>query len=1154
MKKMNSPVTSMSGHLILKCLLIMKFTLVCLLVFSLQTLAINSHSQEKITLNLREVPLETVFKSIEAQSNYRFVYSEEVMRNPGRVSINVRGEQVRNVLNEVLRNTALSFTTKDNNLILIVPQKLLSLTIRGKVTDEIGNTLPGVSVLEKGTSNGTVTGAQGAFAIDVKDETAILVISYVGYKDKEVLVGNSRNLAIELSPAEGSMDDVVVVGYGTQKRRDVISSMGTVNVQELQKAPVKSFEEALAGRIAGVQVTSSEGGPLASTNIVIRGNSSITQDNSPLWVIDGFPVENPDNNAINPKDIESITILKDAASTAIYGSRGANGVILVTTKSGKAGAPVVAFSGSMGYQRTLRRMEVMDPYEYVKLQTSYGGNTGTIAKLFYTPGDTTLKGQPQYVEGGRTLDYYRNVPYNNWQDLLFRDAPFSDYALSLSGGNEMTKYMLSLSTTSQLGTIINSDFKRHQGKFVLNQQVDKKTKVSMNVNFATTQTNGNTPSSFSTNSPSYSLLFGVWGYRPALSSNTTVEEQLDAEIDPDGQLDYAYNPIINTRNMYVNSVRNNLLANGALERKILNYLTLRITGGVNYTHLRRENFAGSNTQAGGIFSTSGPNGSFGNTEVMNMVNENTLNYSKTFIKKHTVDVLGGFSQQQVKVKSTGAAAMQVPNDNLGVSGLDEGIPLNLSSSSSNNALQSFFGRLNYRFNSTYYLSFTFRADGSSKFAPQNRWGYFPSAAVSWNVAKENFMKRQQVISDLKLRYTYGTSGNNRVSDFAYLSPIYLTNEAHYAFGNTYYKGAAHTILGNEELKWETTATSDLGLDLALWKNRVEFIFDYYRKVTKDLLLQATMPGHTGYASAMKNIGSVENTGYEFTVNTINIKKTDFNWSTNFNIAFNRNKVLSLNSGQRALVTQLNISTTPAFPYIAEVGGPIAQFLGYKWIGNYQYGDFDLLPNGTYVLKPNIAANGTRSTVQPGDIKYEDINGDGTITDADKIAIGSPNPDFIGGFSNNFAYKGIDLNVLFTFSYGNQIYNANRLLFEGGPTPYVNQFASFINRWTPENPTNELPRAGGASTRPYESSRVVEDGSFLRLQTISLGYNLPAGWISRAKLKNVRVHCAAQNLAIWTKYKGSDPEVSTRPGALTQGFDIFAYPRAFTLTFGLNCSF
>jgi len=890
----------------------------------------------------------------------------------------------------------------------------------------------------------------------------------------------------------------------------------------------------------------------------VRGLTSITQDNSPLYVVDGFPLESSAASTIDPATIKSITVLKDAASTAIYGSRGSNGVIVVTTTQGQAGAPVVRFDGYYGFQETLKRMDMMDPYEYVKLQIEL---VGYAAMKMYTPGDPALEDpedpdHDDYYPDGRTLEDYIDAPYNNWQSLLYRTAPVQNYSLSVSGGSNNNNYMISGSVTDQEGTIIKTGFKRYQGRFVFNQDINKKTRFNLNVNYANTATEGSSPSVYPSGaSVSYNLLYAVWGYRPAISPNSSLEDQLNSGIDPDGQLDYAYNPYVSAQNTDISSDSHNLAANAYIDYKITKDLVFRIRGGVTYNHRLGKEYYGENTSRGMAGSLMGPNGKITNSASTSLLNENTLSYKKVINQDHYLNMLAGFSVQRTRTNSSSAQASQVPNDALGVSGLDEGTPYAVGSASSNNFLCSYFGRVNYNYRSKYFLTGVVRADGSSKFAPGNRWGYFPSGAIAWDIAKENFMKPvKDLVSELKFRGSYGISGNNRIGNFEYLSAISLSNTYSYPFENVYEAGAVQSSLANSALKWETTATTDIGLDVSLWKDRVSLVVDYYKKVTDDLLLQATTPGHIGYTSAMQNIGKVKNTGWEFTLNTLNVTTKKFSWDSNFNISFNRNKVLELTSGQTGMITSVYFDTSPLYPYLAEVGGPVSQIIGYKWLGNYQYEDFDLLPNGTYVLKGNIPDNGTtRTAIQPGDIKYKDINGDGTITDADRMVIGDPNPLFTGGFSNNFTYRGFDLNVVLTFSYGNDVLNANRLLFEGAPKSWLNQFATYINRWTPENPTNEYPRVGGTPSVAV-SSRVVEDGSFLRLKTVSLGYKLPPRLLQKIHIKQARIYCSAQNLAVWTDYQGSDPEVSTRSGGLVQGFDFSSYPRSFSLTFGFNLTF
>lgn len=1140
---------------------------IIIMICFVQLFSLWESKAQAITIHQANKPVSEILRVIETTSDMVFFYNNNDVDLNRKVTLQVNNASIEKVLDLLFAGTQNTYKIDGRQVyIMKEPVKEVGIAqqkkkqITGKITDEQGEPIIGANIVEVGTTNGTLSDVNGIFSLQV-EENVILHISYIGYTSQDINTAGKTIFNIILQEETKALEEIVVIGYGDITKSALGgTSTSTVNVADMKKATVKSFEESLAGRVAGVQVTSSEGGPLSENTIIVRGHNSITQDNSPLWVVDGFPLESSSASTIDPATIQSITVLKDAASTAIYGSRGANGVILVTTTQGQAGAPVVKFDGYYGFQETLKMMELMDPYEYVKLQLEL---VGYAAKRLYTRGDPTLidPDDPEhddYIPSGRTLDYYKGAPYNNWQKMLYRTAPIQNYSLSLSGGTNTGNYMISGSLTDQKGTIIKTGFKRYQGRFVFNQNINPKTKFNLNVNYANVGTEGRSPSVYPTGaSNSYSLLYAVWGYRPAVSSNSSQEEQLTSGIDPDGQLDYAFNPYISTRNTDISSDRHNLAANAYIDYKITQDLTFRISGGVNYNHLLGKEYYGKNTSRGMAGSLMGPNGRISNSAATRLLNENTLTYKKVF-KKHYLNLLAGFSAQKTTTESSSAQASQVPNDALGVSGLDEGTPYAIGSASSNNFLNSYFGRINYNYQSKYFLTGVVRADGSSKFAPGNRWSIFPSGAIAWNIAKEKFMKPfTNLVSELKLRGSYGASGNNRIGDFAYMSAIDLSDiTTSYPFENVYEQGAVQSSLANRDLRWETTATTNIGLDVSLFKDQINLIVDYYKKVTSDLLLQATTPGHIGYTSAMQNIGEVQNTGWEFTLNTLNVTTKKFSWDSNFNISFNRNKVLKLTSGQRGMITAVYVSVNPSYSYLAEVGKPISQIIGYKWLGNYQYEDFDLLPNGTYVLKGNLPDNGykSRAAIQPGDIKYKDINGDGTINDADRMVIGNPTPLFSGGFSNNFTYRGFDLNVLLTFSYGNDVVNANRIYFEGFPKAYLNQFATYINRWTPENPTNEYPRAGGASQDATVTSRVVEDGSFLRLKTVSLGYKLPSALLQKIHIKQARIYCSAQNLAVWTGYSGSDPEVSTRSGGLVQGFDFSSYPRSFSLTFGCSLTY
>jgi len=1015
----------------------------------------------------------------------------------------------------------------------------VAIRVTGRVVDEKGVPMPGVGVKVKGSPISTVTNQDGKFTIEVPDEKVVLVFSFIGYLTKDRTVGTDRNIEVTLLENVSQLNEVVAVGYGTVARRDLTGSVGSVSMEDLQKAPVRSFDEALAGRVAGVQVSSDTGQPGSAINIIIRGNNSLTQDNSPLYIIDGFPLENPNNNIINPEEIESIEVLKDASSTAIYGARGANGVIIITTKRGKVGAPKINYNGSYGIQQVIREMELFSPYEFVRYQLERDATNS----------------QQSYLSDGRTLEDYRNVTGVNWQDQLFNTRPMHNHNLSISGGTDQTRYFVSGSYVDQKGIITNSGYSRYQGRFNLDQYINKNFKVGINVNYSNLQRNGTVPSDGTMSETG--LMFSVWGYRPVTGKSIVDLEDDPIDNDLDLVNDSRFNPLFSAENELRRNTTNSLRADGYAEYNILKNLKLRVTGGLDRNSTKNEVFNNSLTRSGSPFTQSGKsngvNGSVTLSERSTYVNENTLTYNKTFNKNHRFTALAGATFQGSNIMVNGAAAEKLPNENLGLAGLDEGIPVSIRASESEYTLASFLGRVNYNYKSKYLLTASFRTDGSSKFASGNKWGYFPSAGVAWTISEEKFLKNVSWLSNAKFRLSHGITGNNRVSDFAYLSVISLPADIGYSFGNGQVNAAIPSSLGNRNLKWETTRQTDLGLDLGFFKQRLSVEVDLYRKNTYDLLLQARLPNSLGFNSSIKNIGKVQNEGLEFTVNSVNLSRSSkLSWTTNFNIAFNRNKVLELSENQTSFATFMNwdgnYRNLPL--YIAQLNQPMAMYYGYIWEGNYQYTDFD--QSGTaYTLKNNVATNGNdRATIRPGDIKYRDVNGDGVVDANDRVVIGNPNPDFIGGLSNNFAYGGFDLNVFLQFSVGSEIYNANRLVFEGMGRPQQNMFATYANRWTPENQNNEYYRTNGWGPYAY-SSRVIEDGSFLRLKTVQLGYSLPAKMLSKYKIKALRVYAAAQNLYTWTKYSGFDPEVSSMYSALTPSFDYSVYPRARTITFGLN---
>lgn len=1065
---------------------------------------------------------------------------------------------------KIFKITLITFLTGS-----FLPNKVVAQDkiIIGVVVDENGETLPGVNVKIKGEQIATVTGIDGKYSISYKSNSSVLVFSFIGFESKEVTVGSKKQISLTLTPSSIDLNEVIIqTGYGSTRKSDLTGSIASVKVKELQKAPVTSFEDALAGRVAGVQVISGDGQPGDAPNIVIRGNNSINNSNAPLYVIDGFPIEDPNNNAINPQEIESIDILKDASATAIYGSRGANGVIIITTKRGKVGSPVVSYNGFYGLNsvNSQSRVELMNPYQFVKLQTELDENGAAGA----------------YFKGGKTLESFRNVAGVDFQDQLFSVSPFQNHYVSLTGGTQDTRYTASASYTDQQGIIVNSGFKRYQGRASLDQQVNKKLKLGTNITYSSSVANGTQPRSQNNsggNDVTFNLLYQVWSYRPVtgdLDIEGLTDEFLDPENGPNSG-DYRVNPYFSAVNEYRGDFSKTFRGNVYAEYQFTKDLKLRINGSTNLRDNRSERFYNFNTRQGSPLTRSGiengRNGSINNNERFDFSNENILTYDKKFNKNHRLTATAIFSNQYNKTKSQGFRAIRVPNENLGIYGLGESLSSDSyqSSGGSTYTLLSYAGRLNYQlFGGKYLFTTTFRADGSSKFSDGNKFGYFPSGAFAWRVSEEKFFKKQQIFSSAKLRTSYGVTGNNRVRDFAYTSEIQSNGggpggPAFYPIGdqiNPETQSYYIFTLGNSDIRWESTGQFDAGLEFGVLRDKVLVEIDYYKKNTYDLLLNANISTSTGYTRIINNIGKVSNEGLEFTVNSQNIRNKNFEWNTNFNISFNKNRIVELADGTDNFTTIVGGAgnTFNKIPgYIAQVGKPISSMFGFKYIGNYQVEDFDIAPNGAYVLKDEVqvgsgSINQSRTSIQPGDPKYKDINGDGLINDDDATIIGNPNPIHLGGINNNFRYKSLDLNVFFQWSYGNETFNANRLYLEGVNRFGFNQLATFENRWTPKNPNNEYPRAAASGLSVY-SNRFVEDASFIRLKTVQLGYNLPVNFSKKIGFRSARIYTSAQNLITWTNYSSTDPENSVRGNGLTAGYDFSAYPRALTFTFGLNVS-
>ena len=1029
------------------------------------------------------------------------------------------------------------------------PAHAQQISIRGKVTADDGESIPGANIFVKNTEIGTVTDSEGNYALNVPNEDKPLVFSFIGYRTQEVSINGRTVIDVQLQSDVQGLEEVVVIGYGTVQKTDLTGSVGRVAVEDLIKAPVASFTDALAGRVAGVRVSSNDGQPGGGTQIVIRGAGSLTQSTSPLYVIDGFPIEDLDPATLNPEDIESMTILKDASSTAVYGSRAANGVILIQTKRGMVGKPVITWNSSYGIQQNPKKMEMMSPYEFVKYQSEL---------------NPTSFNTPAYFANDRTLDYYRNVQGIDWQDEVIRTGAVHIHNLSIRGGTEQTRYAISGSMYDQEGVIANTGMSRYTGRITLDQTISNKISVGITANYSGVTSFGQVLNQGAgSSSPSSYVLFRTWAFRPISHDGTDLLNEL-VDDNAINNADFRVNPLIDLENQHQFDVTNLLEANGYISYDVTPDLELRSTLGIRHENVRWDRYYNSRTSQGSPHNPNNLNGINGQVRYINnqgFSNENTLNYKKTFNEDHTVTGLALFAVNQYKTRQNGYSGRQLPNENLGMDGLDEGLPFNPVASSSINTMVSYAGRIDYNYKSKYIITGTFRADGSSKF--MNHWGYFPGGAIAWNMDQEEFFSSGlPFISTSKIRASYGSIGNNRVGDFA-THPRLSQSLDGYSFNNQTPTGSVHiSAVGNPNLRWEKVTTIDIGYEFGLFNDRLLLEADIYRKTTDDLLLNAPLPPTTGFGSAVKNIGKLKNEGFELSLNTVNVvpsTPTGFYWDSHFNISFNRNQIMELTRGQQSLQNIATFESQFNSPlYMSEIGKPAGMMIGYIWEGNYQYEDFENPAPGVYILKNSVPTNGAaRNSIQPGDIKYRDMNGDGVVNVNDKTIIGRGQPIHIGGFANNLSYKGLSLHVFMQWSYGNDIYNANRLSLEGNSNgrANMNQFASYANRWTPDNPTNENYRTRGQGPIGVHSSRVVEDGSFLRLKTVSLSYALPISQLAWLRnFNSISFNVTSQNLYTWTKYSGMDPEVSTRNAVLTPGFDFSSYPQARTLVFGIRAEF
>ncbi len=1038
-----------------------------------------------------------------------------------------------------------------------------TIEVTGKVLDSDKLPIPGVNVVLKGSSTGTITGLDGGFEMRITDpEKAVLVFSFIGFDTQEVLVGNKSVINIVLSYSAISLEEVVAIGYGTAKRKDLTGSVSSIKAGDVDKVPVANIAQALSGKVAGVQVNQASGSPDADIRILVRGGTSITQSNEPLYIIDGFPTEDG-LKGIDPSDIESIDVLKDASSTAIFGSRGANGVIVVTTKKGKEGKTLVNYDMYYGFKSLNKKMDVLNPYDFVMLEYERATKSD----------DELLKFNNTYGEFSQIKENYLGRPGIDWQDEVFdgRSPKTQMHKLSVSGGSKGMNYSASFTRNDDDGIMDGSGLERNGVRLKLDYKANDKLKTSYNVSYTDEKTKGMGSLS---DQGYFSRMQHIIQYRPTIGLGDD-QELLTSDIDPllqDDSGNTMVNPIASIEGEQRAKRNRYLTLNGGLEYKLLPSLVYNGSIGYRTRDYNIDEFYTMRSLQGKR--EGAPYGKKSINHYETITYNNTLTYKYEKNRFHRFDGMVGMEYFNQKVDFVSLGSKGFPEENFGLNDMALGVDPMINSTYvyPGEKMVSFFGRVNYQLRSRYLFTATFRADGSSKFGANNKWGYFPAASFAWRASEEPFIQRLNVFSNLKLRLSYGTAGNNQIGNFMSL-PLMTSDWT--AVNDLMVISYRNARLANPDLKWETNVTQNFGVDAGFFKNRLEITFDLYSNTTKDLLLAAQLPYISGHATTMKNVGQTKNNGVEFSITSRNLETKSFSWTTTLNLAANRNEVVSLYKSDFFLAKSgwATVSEFNSADYIVKTGLPLGQMWGYTWDGIYGVEDFDYADK-VYTLKEGIPVD-KNSAAQPGSWKYRDISGpdglpDGIIDSNDMSVIGDANPTLFGGINNQFNYKGFDLSFFLNFSLGADVYNANSMYYSKMSTRYKNVMAGAANRFTyidsegvnvrndpaalaEINQGKEFASVNGSSSLVF-SSRNVEDGSFLRLNTISLGYTLPKSLVEKAKIGNMRVYATVYNLKTWTNYSGFDPEVNTRPnGNLTPGIDWGAYPRNMSFVFGLNLS-
>lgn len=983
-----------------------------------------------------------------------------------------------------------------------------TIPIKGSVLGEDNLPLPGVNVKVKGNPIGTSTNIDGKYTIDIPGENSTLIFSYIGYNVQEVPVNGRKIIDLVLIQDKKALDEVVVVGYGTRRKKEITGSVASIKSSELTQTPVVNVAQGLQSRVSGVQVNQNSGSPGGSVSVRIRGTNSITGTSEPLYVVDGIQISNGGGvtdvsplSTINPGDIESVDILKDASATAIYGARAANGVVLITTKRGKKGATQVTFDSYFGVQNVSKMLPTLNGTQYAQLENEVFKNNA----------------YPDPASFGEGV---------NWQKLIFREAYMQNHQLSISGGSEKTTLALSANYFDQEGVIINSDFKRYSYRLNVDHRISDKIKIGSSI-FGSYSSNSGILTG-STNqgdggAVTGSILGAAVGAPPILQAYRE-----DGSIFPfgeqgNGQYREVANPlgiakILNQTSIY------RTLANLYGEITFLKGLTYRMSFNVDLQNSLNDGYSPRSIISKNDLNDNSGTGSKNNSYFKSLLHESILTYARKFSEKHSLKLTGLFATQAELFNYNNISATGFPNDATVNEALQLALNRSVSSGRSKELLDSYMGRINYGYKDKYFLDLTARIDGSSKFGVNNKYGFFPAVSAAWRIIDEPFLKNITWLSDLKLRASYGLTGNaGGISPYQSLSTVASTG-SDYSFDHIYNTGINPSGIANPDLRWEKSTQANLGLDISALENRLSFIIDIYHKRTNDLLYVKTLPLSSGYPSITGNFGSLENKGVEFAVNA-KLLDGSLKWNISANLTLNRNKVLSLDGG----ITQERFVTNYT---ILKVGEPLGLFKTFVFDGINQTGE-PILPGYDGRL---------------GGHKVKDLDGDNIITSADQTITGNPNPDFIYGLSTNLSYRRFDLSAFISGTQGNDIYNLSRLAFEN-PLGQRNMLIGVADRWTESNPSNQYASAAQGGRLPL-SNHFIEDGSYLRCKNITLGYKLPV----IKGVNSIRVYVSANNLFTITKYSGFDPEVNTFAGSNTQiGIDNLVYPQARSVLSGIQIS-